>query len=60
MARPTSEARGGGKGITILALIAFCVWAGHDPAGAIALVHHIAATIANAASAASHAKSASK
>jgi hypothetical protein len=60
MARSTSEARGGGKGLTILAVIAFCLWAGHDPAGALALLHHIAAAIASAASAASHGQGTSK
>ena len=56
MARHTTDARdGGGRMIMIVAVALFLFWAGHDPAGALALIHRVAEGIASAANAASHA-----
>jgi hypothetical protein len=51
MARRTVEARGTatGKIVTFLAVAGFIYWAGRDPAGAAAFVHHVGEWISAAA-----------
>lgn len=49
MARRTTETRGhaGAKALGFLTVALLIFWAGHDPAGALAVIRHIAEGIAS-------------
>jgi hypothetical protein len=53
----SSPSHAGSKTLAVLAAAALIFWAGHDPAGAAALIRHLGEAIANIAHAASHARS---
>jgi hypothetical protein len=50
----------GTKALFLLAVLLLVFWAGHDPAGALAVLHAIGNTISAVTQAASHARSTTK
>ena len=52
-----TQSHTGTKFLFLLAVILLAVWAGHDPAGALAVLHVIGNALSGIAQAASHARS---
>lgn len=55
-----TQSHTGTKFLFLLAVILLAVWAGHDPAGALAVLHAFGNALSGIAQAASHAKDAKK